>query len=71
MAFKYLTGAEKRWRGVYVPDLVALVKAAVKFPNGQAKMFLSERPHDRVLLSQASSMFGANETQSRHGDSSP
>jgi putative transposase len=42
MAFKLLLAAEKRWRKVNAPHLVALVKAGVKFPNGQAEMF---QPH--------------------------
>jgi hypothetical protein len=39
MAFKLLLAAEKRWRRVNAPHLVALVKAGVEFPNGQAQMF--------------------------------
>ena len=38
MAFKLLLSAEKHWRRVNAPHLVALVRASVKFPNGQAKM---------------------------------
>lgn len=38
-AFKLLTGAERRSRRRDAPHLVALVKAGVKFPNGQAKVF--------------------------------
>ena len=41
---------------------MTLVKAGVKFPNCQAKMFQSERHHDRMLLSLAPSVFAANET---------
>jgi len=41
---------------------VVLVKAGVKFPDGQAKMFQSEKRDDRVLLSEAPSVFVANET---------
>jgi transposase-like protein len=62
MAFKLLLAAEKRWRRLNAPHLVALVKAGVKFPNGQAKMFQSEKPDDRILFSQAPSVFAANET---------
>jgi len=43
MAFKLLLAAEKRWRRVNAPHLVALVKAGVEFPNGQAAM-LAEEP---------------------------
>ena len=39
MAFKLLLASEKRWRKLNAPHLVALVKAGVKFPNGQAEMF--------------------------------
>ena len=46
MAFKLLLAAEKRWRRVNAPHLVALVKAGVKFPNGQAKMFQSKQAED-------------------------
>ena len=47
MAFKLLLAAEKRWRKVNAPHLVALVKAGVKFPNGQAAMFQSQpEPED-------------------------
>ena len=42
MAFKLLLAAEGRWRRVNAPHLVALVKAGVKFPNGQAEMFRPE-----------------------------
>ena len=42
MAFTLLLAAEKRWRRVNAPHLVALVKAGVAFPDGQAEMFQSE-----------------------------
>jgi transposase-like protein len=35
MVFKLLLAAEKRWRRVNAPHLVALVQAGVKFPDGQ------------------------------------
>jgi transposase-like protein len=35
MAFKLLLAAEKRWRRVNAPHLVALVQAGVEFPDGQ------------------------------------
>ena len=62
MAFKLLTGAEKRWRRLNAPHLVALVKAGAKFPDGQAKMLQLEKADDRILFSQAPSVFAANET---------
>jgi putative transposase len=34
MAFKLLLGAERRWRKINAPHLVALVQAEVSFPNG-------------------------------------
>jgi len=42
MAWKLLLAAEQRWRKVNAPHLVALVKAGVDFPNGQAEMLQSE-----------------------------
>jgi len=62
MAFKLLLAAEKRWRRLNAPHLVALVKAGVKFPDDRAKMFQSEESDDRILLSQAPSVFAANQT---------
>jgi putative transposase len=35
MAFKLLIGAEKRWRRINAPHLVALIQAGVKFLDGQ------------------------------------
>ena len=49
MAFKLLLAAQKRWRRVNAPHLVALVKAGVKFPNGQAEMFSSEPPPEELV----------------------
>jgi putative transposase len=42
MAFKLLLAAEKRWRRVNAPHLVALIRAGVEFPNGEAEMFRPE-----------------------------
>jgi transposase-like protein len=42
MAWKLLLAAEQRWRKVNAPHLVALVKAGVEFPDGQAEMFQSK-----------------------------
>ncbi len=38
MAFKLLTQAERRWRRVNSPHLVALVAAGVKFPDGETRI---------------------------------
>jgi putative transposase len=38
MAWKLLMAAQDRWRRVNAPHLVALVKAGVEFPNGEAEM---------------------------------
>jgi transposase-like protein len=42
MAFKLLLAAEKRWRKVNAHHLVALVKAGVEFPDGEAEMLQPE-----------------------------
>ena len=42
MAWKLLLAAEQRWRNVNAPHLVALVKAGVEFPNGNAEMLQCE-----------------------------
>jgi putative transposase len=49
MAFKLLLAAEQRWRRVNAPHLVALVKAGVKFPNGQTEMFPLESSDDSLF----------------------
>ena len=48
MAFKLLTQAERRWRRVNSPHLVALVAAGVKFPDGET-CILPNLPSDSVL----------------------
>jgi len=48
MAFKLLTQAEKRWRRVNSPHLVALVAAGVKFPDGETRI-LPNLPSDSVV----------------------
>lgn len=48
MAFKLLTQAERRWRRVNSPHLVALVAAGVKFPNGKTRI-LPDLPSDSVV----------------------
>ena len=60
MAFKLLLAAEQRWRRINAPHLAALVKAGVKFPNGQAEMFLLE-PSDDSLFTRAPSVYAAEE----------
>jgi len=61
MAFKLLLAGEKRWRKVNASHLVALVRAGVPFPNGEAQMFQSHVPQDDSLFSQAPSVFAACE----------
>jgi hypothetical protein len=60
MAFKLLLTAEKRWRRVNAPHLVALVKAGVEFPDGEAEMFQSG-PTTDDLFTHAPSVFAASE----------
>ena len=60
MAFKLLLAAEQRWRRVNAPHLVALVRAGVKFPNGQAEMFPLE-PSDDSLFARTPSVYAAKE----------
>jgi len=60
MAFKLLLSAEKHWRRVNAPHLVALVRAGVKFPNGQAKMLNVDTSEDR-LFAQTPSIYAATE----------
>ena len=43
MAFKLIESAQRRWRMVNAPHLVALVRAGATFVNGK----LVERPDDR------------------------
>jgi len=40
MAFKLLLAAEKRWRRINAPHLVALVQTCVRFPDGQQQPVL-------------------------------
>jgi transposase-like protein len=60
MAFKLLLAAEHGWRRVNAPHLAALVKAGVKFPNGQAEMFPLE-PSDDSLFARSLSVYAAEE----------
>jgi putative transposase len=61
MACKLLLAAEKRWRRVNAPHLVALVRAGVTFPNGEAEMFQAEKLDDDLLFSQIPSIFAASQ----------
>lgn len=60
MASKLLLAAEKRWRKVNAPHLVALVKAGVEFPNGEAEMLQPEPAPEVFTLTP--SIFAAEET---------
>jgi putative transposase len=42
MAFKLLLAAEKRWRKINAPHLVALVQAGIRFPDGQRQLALMD-----------------------------
>jgi transposase-like protein len=50
MAWKLLLAAEQRWRKVNAHHLVALVKAGVEFPNGQAEMFQAEPEPEELFM---------------------
>jgi len=60
MAFKLLLAAEERWRRVNAPHLVALLKAGVEFPNGEAEILRSE-PALQDLFTDTPSIFVARE----------
>jgi transposase-like protein len=60
MAFKLLLAAEKRWRRVNAPHLVALVKAGVEFPDGEAEMF-QPQPAPADLFTHTPAVFAASE----------
>jgi putative transposase len=62
MAFKLLLAAERHWRRVNAPHLVALVRAGVKFPNGQADMFQFQlKTTEDVLFDPAQLVYAASE----------
>ncbi|HHE71216.1 MAG TPA: IS256 family transposase [Chloroflexi bacterium] len=61
MAFKLLLSAEKRWRKVNAPHLVALVRAGVKFPDGQAEMLQVDDHSEDCLFVQTPSIYAAAE----------
>ena len=50
MAFKLIESAQRRWRVVNAPHLVALVRAGAAFVNGK----LVERPEDQAPEAAAS-----------------
>jgi putative transposase len=60
MAFKLLLAAEKRWRKVNAPHLVALVRAGVEFPDGEAEMLRPEQAPEVFTLTP--SIYAAEET---------
>lgn len=49
MAFKLAESVQDRWRAVYAPRLVALVRAGATFINGK----LVERPREKTELEAA------------------
>lgn len=65
MAFKLILAAEKHWRRVNAPHLVALVRAGVEFPDGEAEM-LQPEPAPADLLTHTPSVFAANEMAIHH-----
>jgi putative transposase len=50
MAFKLLLAAEQRWRKVNAPHLVALVKAGIEFPDGEAEMFQAAPEPEELFM---------------------
>jgi len=50
MVFKLLLAAEQRWRKVNAPHLVALVKAGVEFPDGEADMFQADPEPEEFFM---------------------
>ena len=50
MAWKLLMAAQQRWRRVNAPHLVALVKAAVAFPDGEAEMLQSDLESEELFI---------------------
>jgi transposase-like protein len=58
MAFKLIEAAQRRWRSVNAPQLVALVRAGAKFENGK----LIERPDDAPAANPPSPAATGNET---------
>jgi len=50
MAWKLLMAAQGRWRRVNAPHLVALVKAGVEFPNGEADMLQCDPEPEKLFM---------------------
>lgn len=50
MAWKLLMAAQQRWRRVTAPHLVALVKAAVEFPDGEAEMLQCDLESEELFM---------------------
>ena len=50
MAWKLLMAAQDRWRHVNAPHLVALVKAGVEFPNGEAEMLQCDPEPEELFM---------------------
>jgi hypothetical protein len=57
MAFKLIESAQRRWRMVNAPHLLALVRAGATFVNGK----LVERPNDHEPATSEPSQTGAEE----------
>jgi len=56
----FWAAAEKRWRRVDAPHLVALVKAGVEFPDDGAEMIQAE-PAPADLFTHTPSVFAASD----------
>jgi transposase-like protein len=50
MAWKLLMAAQDRWRRVNAPHLVALVKAGVEFPNGEAEILQCDPEPEELFM---------------------
>ena len=50
MAWKLLLAAQQRWRRVNAPHLVALVKAGVEFPDGEAEMLQCDLESEELFM---------------------
>jgi putative transposase len=49
-SWKLLMAAQDRWRRVNAPHLIALVKAGVEFPNGEAKMLQCDAQPEELFM---------------------
>jgi putative transposase len=50
MAWRLLMAAQDRWRRVNAPHLVALVKAGVEFPNGEAEILQCDPEPEELFM---------------------